>query len=60
MRKPVFGVSDQKQHVKPKKMARGFQFQIKEVEGLYYLGSEKNRSADQLGSYTTADQCLCF
>ena len=38
-----------------KKMARGFKFWIKEVEGLYYLCSE-NKCADQLRVIT---QLIC-
>ena len=40
-------------------MARGLKFQIKEVEGLYYLCSE-NKGADQLCGYRTAGLRLCF
>ena len=41
-------------------MARGLQFRIWEVEGLYYLRSE-NKGADQLrGNYRAADLLLCF
>ena len=40
------------------KMARGFEFRIKEEEGLFYLCSGK--CADQLRRYCTADLCLCF
>ena len=39
--------SDTNQAVQPQKMARGFKFWIKEVEGLYCLCSE-NKDADQL------------
>ena len=39
-------------------MGRGLEFQIKEVEGLYYLCSE-NKGADQLHCYR-ADLCFCF
>ena len=40
-------------------MTRGLKFQIKVVEGLYYLYSE-NKGADQLYSYREADLRLCF
>ena len=44
-------------------MARGLKFQIKEVEGLYYLCRE-NKGADQLRgklrAYREADLRLCF
>ena len=49
VRNPGFGVSHQVQHklaIQPQKMARGLKFQIKEVDGLFYLCCEKN--ADQL------------
>ena len=42
--------------VQPQKMVRGLKFRIKEVEGLYYLSSEK-KGTDQLGG---ADLRLCF
>ena len=44
IRKPVFGASDQVQQKQAQKMASGFKFQIKEVEGLYYLCSEKTKA----------------
>ena len=62
MRKPTFLFptwSDTNQAVKLQKMARGLKFQIKKVEGLYYLCSE-NKGADQLRGYREADLCLCF
>ena len=40
-------------------MARGLKFQIKKVEGLYYLCSE-NKGADQLRGKCEADLRLCF
>ena len=40
-------------------MARGFKFQIYEVEEFYYLCSE-NKSTDQLCGYHTGDLRLCF
>ena len=46
--------SDTKRALQPQKMARGLRFQIKEVEGMYYLCSE-NKDADQLPCYRTAD-----
>ena len=61
-RKPVFRVptrSDTNRAVQPQKMARGLKFQIKEVEGSYYLCNE-NIGAVQLYSYCPADLCLCF
>ena len=45
--------------VQPYKMARGLQFRIYEVEGLYYLCIE-NKGADQLRGYCEADLRLCF
>ena len=48
MRKAVFGFltwSHTNRAVQPKKMTRGLQFRIKEIEGLYYPGSE-NKGAD--------------
>ena len=45
--------------IQPQKMLRGLKFQIQEVEGLYYLCS-KNKVADQLHFYRTADLPLCF
>ena len=41
------------------KMAKGWKFWIKEVEGLYYPCSE-NKGADQLCGYRAADLRLCF
>ena len=41
------------QAVQLQKMARGLKFQIKKVEGLYYLCS-KNKGADQLRRYREA------
>ena len=40
-------------------MARGFEFQSKEEEGLYYLCS-KNKGSDQLCGNCTAGLHLCF
>ena len=51
--------SDTNRAVQPQKMASGLNFQIKEVEGLYYICGE-NKGADQLRSYCTADLHLCF
>ena len=51
--------SDKNQDVKPQKMAEDFKFFIKEVEGLFYLGSE-NKRTDLLHDYNTADLHLCF
>ena len=45
--------------VQPQKMARGLKFQIKEVEGLYYICCE-NKGADQLCDHRAADLRLCF
>ena len=62
MRKPTFWFltwSDINQAVQQQKMARGLQFWIKKVEGLYYLSSE-NKGADQLRGYLEADLHLCF
>ena len=62
MTKPVFGfltISDTNQAVQPQKMDGGLKFCMKEEEGLYYLCS-KNKGADQLWGYRTADLCLCF
>ena len=60
--KPVLGVSDQVQHklaVQPQKMARGLKFLIYKLEEMYFLCS-KNKGADQLCGYRTADLRLCF
>ena len=40
-------------------MVRSLKICIYQVEGLYYLCS-KNRGADQLHGYGTADLLLCF
>ena len=45
--------------VQPQKIVRGFKFWIYEVEGLFYLCSEK-KGADQLCDYGKADLRLCF
>ena len=45
--------------VQPHKMARGLEFLIWEVEGLYYPCSE-NKGTDQLRGYREADLRLCF
>ena len=47
------------QAVQPHKMARGSNFFIYELEGLYYLCSE-NKGADQLRGYHEADLRLVF
>ena len=62
MRKQTFWFptwSDTNQAVQLQKMASGLKFQIKKVEGLYYLCSE-NIGADQLRGYREADLRLCF
>ena len=62
MRKPTFWFltwSDTNQAVQLQKMARSLQFQIQEVEGLFYPCSE-NKGADQLRGYHEADLRLCF
>ena len=62
MRKPAFWFltwCDTNQAVQLQKMARGLKFQIKKVEGLYYLCS-KNKGADQLRGYPEADLRFCF
>ena len=41
--------SDANQAVHPQKIVRGLKFQIKEVQGLFYLLSE-NKGADQYAS----------
>ena len=51
--------SDINRAVQPQKMARGLQFRIKKVEGLFYSCSE-NKGADQLRGYREADLRLCF
>ena len=61
MRKPAFWFmtrSGTNQAVQLQKMARGLDFRIQKVEGLYYLCSE-NKDADQLRGYREADLCLC-
>ena len=45
--------------VQPQKMAGVLKFRIYKVEGLHYLCS-KNKGADQLRGYRTADLRLCF
>ena len=45
--------------VQPQEMARGFKFQIREVDGLYYLCCA-NKGADQLQCHHAADPHLCF
>ena len=45
--------------VQQQKMARGLKFQIKKVDGLYYLCSE-NKGTDQLCGDRAADLHLCF
>ena len=62
MRKAMFWFptwSNTNQAVQLQKMARGLKFQIKKVEGFYYLCSE-NKGADQLRGYREADLPLCF
>ena len=62
MRKPTFLFktwSDTNQAVQPMKMARGWKFNIEEVEVLYYPSSE-NKDADQLRGYREADLRLGF
>ena len=51
--------SDTNRAVQQQKMARGLQFRIYEVEGLYYPYS-KNKGPDQLRGYREADLRLCF
>ena len=61
-RKPTFWFptwSNTNQAVQLQKMARGWKFRIKKVEGLYYLCSE-NKGADQLRRHREADLRLCF
>ena len=43
--------SDTNRSVKPHLMARSLKFQIKVVEGLYYLCRDSNVGADQLRGY---------
>ena len=57
MRKSVFGVSERP--TQTGLMDSVSKFQIKEVDGLYYLCS-KNKGHDQLHGYHTADLRLCF
>ena len=62
MRKPTIWIltrSDTDQAIQPLKVARGWKFWIKEVEGLYFLCSE-NKGADQLRGHREADLRLCF
>ena len=62
MRKQTFWFTtwlDTNQAVQLQKIARGFKFRIKKVEGLYYPCSE-NKGADQLRGYREADLRLCF
>ena len=61
MRKPTFLFptwSDTNQAVHLQKMARGLKFQIKKVEGFYYLCS-KNKGADQLCGPRICSVSLC-
>ena len=51
--------SDTNLSVQLQKMARSLKFRFYEEEELYYLSS-KNKGADQLCSYCTADLQLCF
>ena len=51
--------SDTNHAVQVQKMARGLNFWIKKVEGLYYLFSE-NKGADQLRGYREPDLHHCF
>ena len=62
MSKPTFWVptrSDTNRHVQSQEQVISLKFQILEEERLYYLCS-KNKGADQLCSYCTADLCLWF
>ena len=63
MRKATIRVSDPRSNtswpVQIQKQGRSLKFQIFEEERLYYLYS-KNKQADQLCSYRTADLHLCF
>ena len=51
--------SDTNRAVQSLNMARGLNFQIQKVEGLYYPCSEKI-GTDQLRGYHEADLRLCF
>ena len=51
--------SDTNRVVQTWKMGRGLKFRIYDIEGLYDLRS-KNKGADQLCGYLTADLRLCF
>ena len=51
--------SDTNWSVQPLQQTRSLKLRIKEEEGLYYPCSE-NKGANQLCSYCTADQRLCF
>ena len=51
-------MSNTNQTVQPQREARGLKFLIYEVEGSYYLCSQKD--ADQLHGYRTADLHLRF
>ena len=51
--------SDKNRAVQAQKIARGWKFQIKKVEELYYPCRE-NKGADQLRGYREADLRLCF
>ena len=51
-------MSDTNRAVQSLNMARGLQFRIHKVEGLYYPCSE-NKVADQLRGYREADLRLC-
>ena len=64
MRKPVFlvcrpGPTQTMLDRQTQKMARDLKFQIYQGEGLYQLCS-KNKGADQLHCYRTADLSLCY
>ena len=52
--------SNTNRSVLPQKMAIVLKFRTWEVEGLYYLCSEKIIIADQLGSVTTQLMCAFF
>ena len=47
------------QHVQSQKVARSWEFWIYEEQGLHYPSS-KNKGTEQLCSYCTAVQHLCF